>query len=110
VVAPLTGNVLTLVPAIRLGGLFRDRFEVSARLGMGYDVLSDGVDFYSITLPGGGSYRIEDESGSTRFMVEFGLNLGFRLNRVSRVALGYNGKYAADLVNNNLSLEFGFKF
>jgi opacity protein-like surface antigen len=109
-VAPLTGNVLTLVPAIRLGGLFRDRFEFGARLGLGYDVLSSGVDFYSITLPGGGSYRIEDESGSTRFMVEFGLNLGYRLNRVSRVALGYSGKYAADLVNNNVNLELGFRF
>jgi outer membrane autotransporter protein len=109
-VAPLTGNVLTLVPAIRLGGLFRDRFEFGARLGLGYDVLSSGVNSYSITLPGGDSYRIEDESGNTRFVVEFGLNVGCRLNRVSRVSLGYGGKYAEDLVDNNLSLGVGFKF
>jgi hypothetical protein len=109
-VAPLTGNVLTLVPAIRLGGLFRDRFEVSARLGLGYDVLSSGVDFYSITLPSGGSYKIEDESGSTRLMMEFSVNVIYQLNRISRVALGYGGKYASDLMNNNLNLEFGFKF
>jgi hypothetical protein len=109
-VAPITGNVLTLVPAIRLGGLFRDRFEFNGRLGLGYDVLSSGVDFYSITLPGGGSYKIEDESGNMRLMAEFGLNLGFRLNRVSRVSLGYSGKYAEDLVNNNVNLELGFRF
>jgi opacity protein-like surface antigen len=106
-----TRNILTLVPAVRVRSLLQGKFELSARLGFAYDVYGGGDDAYSVTLHGGRHYQILDQNDkNSKSSVELGFSCSYRITPQIRAALGYSGRYASDVTNNNLSLEVNFRF
>jgi predicted outer membrane repeat protein len=110
-ISAVTRDIFAIAPALRFTALFREKFELSAKLGFGYDIANGGDDSYRVTMDDGQSYQISDKSDkSARLATELGLTLGYRVANSLRFSIGYNGKYARDITNNSISLESSFKF
>ncbi|MDR2777213.1 MAG: autotransporter outer membrane beta-barrel domain-containing protein, partial [Rickettsiales bacterium] len=104
-------NILSIVPALRFTGFFREKYELGAKLGLSYDLSNGGDSSYTVTLQNEQSYQIVDESDkNAKMAVEIGLNLGYRLSNSIRISSGYSGKYASDLTNHTISFEGSFRF
>jgi opacity protein-like surface antigen len=104
-------DMITLAPAIRANVLIQNKYEVTAKLGVGYDVYSKGNEFYAVTMHNGQSYQLLDESGKkSKITTEAGMGLSYKMSDATKISLGYSGRYSSDLTNNSLGLEVSFRF
>ncbi|MDR2777418.1 MAG: autotransporter domain-containing protein [Rickettsiales bacterium] len=110
-ISPVNRNILTLAPMARASAIFREKFELNARLGFGYDIYNGGDDSYSITMYDGSSYQLASRSKNpAKFSMELGLGLGYQLPYNTRVSLGYSGRYSSGLTNNGINLNVDWRF
>ncbi|MDR3078600.1 MAG: hypothetical protein LBU15_01020, partial [Rickettsiales bacterium] len=104
-------HVLSMVPALRATYVLRERYELGARLGFGYDIYDGGDSSYTIISQDVVRGQIaEVGEGGARFSTVLGLSLGYRITSAIRTSIRYNGRYSADLGNSSFGLEGSFKF
>jgi outer membrane autotransporter protein len=104
-------DTVSSVLGLRLAALFSKRFDVTGRLGLSYDIHSEGDKSYLVTMYDGQSYQIVDERGDqSKFATELGICLGYKITDAIRTSIGYGWRYSSDLVNNNITLEVSLRF